>query len=335
MAATIRVSPLQASGRDARALDRCLDAAVARSLWPASISTSAIKTLIRQRMLPSVVHPQRTAWALRSGSRMIGTAVLEPLPWDSKLYRIGIARLELIFASSSRDEQHAAILSLLTHLKRLCHRQRIIHLACRVGYADFGVAQALEEGGFRYTDTTVTLTRPTGEQLATLHTHTIDPATNEDIPTLQRIAAGAFTNGRVDHDPRLPERTNRELYRQWIANACRGRSDVVLVARAGGAVAGFICCNADHQAAKGNATIGFIDLLAVAPTRQGKGIGRSLLRAALAWLDSRVTLVEIRTQLSNNVSILLYQQEGFQMISSGIALPSGHAFHGWFTLRAS
>lgn len=296
------------------------------------MTRAALVRHLRERFLPSDEDRSRWVWAVQAGSRVEAIAALELLPWDSELYGTRIARLEAVAASLRVSDQCAAATAWLAEVGRTCRDQGIAHVAARVGVGDFGVAQALEEAECRYTDTTVTLTRESDQPCQDAGPTVVRVVCEEDIAVLQRIAADAFTSGRVAHDPRFPAARNRELYRRWIANACRGRSEIVLVAITHGAPVGFACCSVDDKASRHlDTTVGFIDLLAVAPRMQGKGLGRALLRGAVARLSPRAQLVEIRTQLSNTVSLSLYQREGFRIVSPGIALPSGHVFHGWFS----
>lgn len=318
------------TGAESKTIDKFLDAALARSPWPAAVNRTALRRLIRHRLAPDASGREPHVWITQEHRRMQGVAALEPLPWDSSLYGLRMARLEWWLDDATPEGQSAAASAMLTPILHACRRQRIDHLAVRVSYGDVGLAQALEARGFRYVDTTVTLTWEAPHRMERAVRHAIRAATVGDVPALQQVAAEAFVSGRVDRDPRLPRPKNRELYRRWIANACRGRSEAVFIATVRGRAVGFICCNRDAQASASlRIPLGFIDLMAVAPRMQGRGIGRALLRAGLAWLSARVKLIEIRTQVSNLVSLALYQQEGFQIMSHGIALPSGHVFHGW------
>jgi len=319
------------SGALGKAFEECLDAALARSAWPKSITRARLVQYRRHQFLPPARGNDQVLWVARSGDRVEGAAVLEPLPWDSDLYGFRMARLMAVFRDGEPATQQRVASSFLTEILRVCRQQAIDHVAVRVGHGDSGLAHALEDAGFRFIDTTVTLTRDTGGSERRQRRAEIRLATPDDIPPLERIASEALVDGRMYHDPWLPKHKHRQLYRRWIANACRGRSDAVFVYLVNRQPVGFVCCNVEREALQWlHTTVGYIDLLAVAPPMQGQGIGRALLRAGVAWLSTRANLVEIRTQVANGVSVSLYQQEGFRILSPGIALPSGHAFHGWF-----
>jgi ribosomal protein S18 acetylase RimI-like enzyme len=86
------------------------------------------------------------------------------------------------------------------------------------------------------------------------------------------------------------------------------------VARDGPRVVGYaVCGRAGHR--------GFVQRLAVAPTRQGRGVGTALLTDGLRWLrrwGARDALVN--TQEDNARSLRLYQRSGFVLEPDGLAV---------------
>ncbi len=298
----------------------CLEAAVNRAAWPRSASRARLIERLRERL-----GGDATSWLVQFGEAVGAVASLQPLPWDAAIYGLRMARLETAFANGDPARQRAAGAALLPAVLQACRRARIQHVAARARAGDTGWAQALETARFSYVDTTITLAWMSGP-VAGAAPPRIRQAVDADLPALQRIAADAMVHGRALHDPWLPAKRGRQMYRAWVTNACRGRSDAVFVWAADGPPAGLVCCNLERGA---DAPVGYVDFLAVAPESQGQGIGRALLRAAMAWLAPRARLVEIRTQLANTVSLILYQQAGFRVCGPGIALPSGHTFHAW------
>ncbi|SUZ65354.1 uncharacterized protein METZ01_LOCUS18208, partial [marine metagenome] len=66
---------------------------------------------------------------------------------------------------------------------------------------------------------------------------------------------------------------------------------------------------------------GFLQRLAVHPTHQGGGLGRSLVADALSWLQKRrATDVLVNTQLGNLTALGLYESMGFTRQSKGLAV---------------
>ncbi|MDP3722108.1 MAG: GNAT family N-acetyltransferase, partial [Candidatus Omnitrophota bacterium] len=264
------------------------------------------------------------------GRRLRAVAIPQALPWDSDIYRMPMARMSVVTGDSETARQYRVTEAVLAPAVALCDDRGVRHLSVRIDHHEYGVAAALGALGFWFVDATVTLMRPVTAPLPRTPQGRNRQASASDIPALQRVAASALVLGRAYHDPGLSLAANRELNRRWIANNCRGRAAQVLVAVDSQGLRGFICCNIDDasKALLGFA-IGIVDLMAVAPAHQGRGVGYELLGAALRWFVSRADVVEIRTQLDNRVGLALYQKAGFCILSNGLALPSGYTFHRW------
>ena len=66
---------------------------------------------------------------------------------------------------------------------------------------------------------------------------------------------------------------------------------------------------------------GFLQRLAVHPTHQGNGLGRSLVADALRWLQKRrVYEVLVNTQIENATALELYESTGFTQKNDGLAV---------------
>jgi ribosomal protein S18 acetylase RimI-like enzyme len=132
------------------------------------------------------------------------------------------------------------------------------------------------------------------------------PATEADIPALERIAAASFHGTRYTSDPRFPADAVARLYPTWITNSVRGYADAVLVAEQAGAVAGFISC---HRGESGEGSIGLVGVDAGA---RGGGMGAQLVHGALGWLaGAGCRDASVVTQGSNVAAQRLYQRAGF------------------------
>ena len=96
-------------------------------------------------------------------------------------------------------------------------------------------------------------------------------------------------------------------------------AQTVFVNSPAGELNGFITCIKEGSYGK-------IGLLGIDPTSQRKGIGSSLVNAALHWFECEgISTVEVVTQGSNIAAQRLYQQAGFR--TSQVQL----WFHKWFT----
>lgn len=322
-----RISYAELDGALGRAFERCLVSSLARSVWPRGIRQAALVAYRKAHF--SSGQPERPQlWALCSGQRLAAVAVWEMLHWDSAQYGMPMARMSLVISDADTRRQCRLTNALLATVLPFSDGRGIRHLAVRVDHQEYGAAVALGARGFRFVDASVTLsTVPDGRPAAPAGIRATEP---RDVAALQMLAVDALSFGRAYHDPRLPVAHNRALVRNWIANNCRGRSQQVFVAARGRSVRGFICCNLDGASGPLlGRRIGYIDLMAVAASHQGRGIGRALMTAALRWFSTRTDLVEIRTQVDNRVALALYQNAGFSIRSNGLALLSGYTFHRW------
>ena len=65
--------------------------------------------------------------------------------------------------------------------------------------------------------------------------------------------------------------------------------------------------------------LGYIDLLAVAPTRQGRGYGREMLRAMLRYMKDRgAEHANLECLADNDVGNALYRSEGFCEVARSV-----------------
>ena len=125
-------------------------------------------------------------------------------------------------------------------------------------------------------------------------------ATEQDIPTLRKMAALAFAQSRFRAPWYAPDDSGR-FYAQWIENAVKGTFDhVCLVFRTdGGQIQGFVSLRrlTEHEAR--------IGLLA------GRGMGEKLMQAALHWAEQQqVSTLRVATQMGNTAALKRYIASG-------------------------
>jgi len=183
--------------------------------------------------------------------------------------------------------------------------------SCRIG-GDGGEALELLTGaGFRPVETLLTFRRPLGKPPEGAPTVTLaGPGDREDCLAIGRAA---FTFDRFHADPEISDSAADRVKEKWVANALNGRADAVLVSRDGGRTTGFNLC----LLAAGEA---IIDLIAIAPDRQGQGLGRRLVAAALDHYRGRAETIAAGTQLANQPSIKLYTAMGFKEYERQVTL---------------
>lgn len=171
-----------------------------------------------------------------------------------------------------------------------------------------GAGTHLSNAGFRKVETLVTFERKTaGRIVEGPITAAVRSGGVEDIPACRRIAVAALRWDRFHADPRIDDRAADTLKADWIENDLRGRADVTFVVEALGNVAGFCAMLLRSDVA-------VIDLIAVDPDRQGQGLGRALVAAALDHYRDRVAAMQVGTQAGNPSSLNFYRSMGFEEI---------------------
>jgi len=142
-------------------------------------------------------------------------------------------------------------------------------------------------------------------------------ATPADHPALHEMVLEAFAPitwaRRADEifGP-LNGKDWRERWRLRIANVLATQH--VLVAESDGRLVAMASATVDHDC-----RLGYIDLLAVAPTCQGRGYGRQMLRRMLAYLKEQgCEHVHLECLEDNHAGNRLYRSEGFVEVARSI-----------------
>lgn len=183
-------------------------------------------------------------------------------------------------------------------------------ISCRLP-ADGAWSAKMEEAGFRPVETLLTLERDFIHPW-TLPVPEAEPALTSDEAACADIGRHAFLFDRFHRDRRnLDDEDGRVadgIKEAWVRNAFAGRADVILVVRRAEGPDGFVLC------LKRGATA-IIDLIAVSPLRQGRGVGRSLVAGVLTHYAQATDRVRVGTQDDNAASIRLYKSFGFMEVS--------------------
>jgi len=67
--------------------------------------------------------------------------------------------------------------------------------------------------------------------------------------------------------------------------------------------------------------VGYLQRLAVDPSYRGRGLGRALVRASLAWTRRRrAASLLVNTQPDNDQAVALYRGEGFNDVAAGLQM---------------
>ncbi len=239
-------------------------------------------------------------------------AVAEYLPWDSQFFGVRIARLA----------GHRLTTEVAAEAESWCHANRIDCLYFLADADDAVTVTIAEARAFHFADLRVTLERPLDNNPAP-PTPAIRMLSPEDLPRLRGIARASHRDSRFYYDPRFPRSRCDALYDAWIERSAGGWADAVLVAECDSVAAGYLSCHLSQSGA------GSIGLIAVAPEYQGKGLGRQLIVASLAYFrEHGMACATVVTQGRNIPSQRLYQRSGF--VTRSVQL----WYHRWFTTEA-
>ena len=142
-----------------------------------------------------------------------------------------------------------------------------------------------------------------------------------DLPRLQEITADSFSSAS-SIDNNMERLLGAFGPGDWktrkvatIAEDCRLQPDGVYIAEdETGAVVGYVTTRLNPLSG-----VGWIPNLAVDPAHQGRGLGRALLRHALAFLKERGMIVaKIETLEQNPIGQSLYPSLGFVEVARQI-----------------
>lgn len=181
----------------------------------------------------------------------------------------------------------------------------------------------LTNAGFYVVDTAITLAWKGGGTIdsADVEVGPMRPAQGDAVLD---IAAKAFRWSRFHLDPRISTELANRIKREWMANYVSGaRGSAVYTAEAGGRIAGFLAVIESSHGAKA----AVIDLLAVAPEFQGRGVGVALVRKFIEDWKDRASELKVGTQAANIRSLRLYENCGFRTAESAFVL-HGHYREG-------
>lgn len=190
----------------------------------------------------------------------------------------------------------------------------------KIPVSDVEGAYVLTQAGFRLVDTLLTFDAPIGRLARGGARDTVGFVQDAEESAVADLAAIAFQQDRFNRDPNIPPDCASRLKRDWASNFFRGqRGRWMVVARKtevgrgvgpdAGKVVGFL------QLLYAPANTMIIDLIAVAPTHTGQGLGKAMIGYAVTHCPD-VETVLVGTQAANVAAARLYETMGFRMASA-------------------
>ncbi len=196
----------------------------------------------------------------------------EEAPWDSRIFGAPVLQVtDIAVRGSSAHADTRAFVRSRDALGALL-------VSCRLAHDRLPESMMLESIGFRFIEMVFQpelelAGLPSAEPLQPL---TVEPARDEDLTAIEAIAASAFTNERFHADPRLPRERADQRYRQWARSSHGHASQRLMALREDGDLVAFFVTEQLPDATC------YWHLTAVAPSAQGRGIGRRAWQTMLA-----------------------------------------------------
>ena len=190
----------------------------------------------------------------------------------------------------------------------------------KVDAVDLAGLGALARAGFQVVEASLTFARATDRAVSPGGEASVEvsPLEARWAPAVLDVAETAFRYSRFHLDPNVTTLGANRVKREWIRSYIEHRrGDQLLVSLAGDQPTGFLAL---LFAARGERQVGVVDLVAVHPAFQGRGIGRHLVAAAIAACRGRADVIEVGTQSANVPSVRLYEDMGFRLVRSGFVL---------------
>jgi ribosomal protein S18 acetylase RimI-like enzyme len=220
---------------------------------------------------------------------------VERLAWDSQFFGARMGRLAADGGSSLTPPAVSGALARARH-------DGFDHVILRVAGGDVAAIRSAESAGMRLVDVGLDLARAPETTQAE---PTVRAAMESDLPWARELAAAAFVHSRFSADPFFTRQQAQAFHRQWVTNLWGGLAQFVLVAADSGRNAGFVCCSRSEQE-------GRIVLIATSESARGRGVGRTLVQAALArFAETDVAEARVKTQAANIAALNLYERCGF------------------------
>jgi len=226
---------------------------------------------------------------------------LEELSFDTEILERKTARLTI----ESQPGDISQMTELIKTIVKDFRKRELEYVITRIKADDFPTIHALESQGFNLVDGFIALE---------LKVDKSEPVSNiregviEDALILQEIAALSFSQTRFYNDSQIKKYQADKIYSEWIRNSILKKvADLVLVFVEKDKVYGFVTIKKN----------GNIPLIAVSKEKQGMGIGKLLIRAALNKLfEWDVKFSSIETQMTNVAALRTYISCGYKITDS-------------------
>jgi GNAT superfamily N-acetyltransferase len=231
-------------------------------------------------------------------------------PWDEPVFHGNTA---IIASIHVRIEEEAA--AAFEVFQGWCYRNHTKLVCCRLPQNQLVECGFLEKQGFRFIELNY---RPVLAGLGGFSEDpeiTISSALSKDAEEISAFAAQIYTTGRLHADPLVGPEIGNRRYGVWAANAFHHPGQRVLKCQMDGHIVAFLVVEQPTPVSR------FWSLVGLAPGLAGKGLGRRVWKAVLAF-HHREGVEEVSTSIStHNLAVHnLYASLGFRFPAPTITL---------------
>lgn len=238
-------------------------------------------------------------------SKISGLGYYTDSEFDSKILNRKVGKI-VKFLARTKESKKKLIQQVLIASKYA----EIKYLSFRFPH-DIQLIHILEDLQFHYSDSILYMYK-------TLHkspyvSQCISTYKESDSLSLLNIASESFLYGRFYSDESVSIHQANEIYREWTKNSLEKRMcDQTYVYRNGLDPIGFITMKILRTNENSLFSVGSIELLCVDGRYRGRGIGKSLLDAAIKYFYlNKIKVALIDTQVINIPAFSLYTKYGF------------------------
>lgn len=270
-----------------------------------------------------IVHESSTIFCVTGeDNHLYLRGKLTPADWDSEILGFSCAKIQIYRHTDryQKDYPHYLV-CLMDRLLAYADTQGYDFLSIRTDH-DVRLFQCLAQYNFNFIESQLTFNRSLSKRNLppTLGSVETRLASANDLEACQRIADDALTLSRYHSDPNIGCELGRRIKREWVKSNLSGRARCY-VACIDHQVVGFIQLRETFDE---DASV--IDLIAVDPSFQRRGIGKSLVNQAFVhyWhtMLGHVNL-HVSTQAHNLNAVRFYEKSGFNLIRLS------ETFHRW------
>jgi ribosomal protein S18 acetylase RimI-like enzyme len=241
------------------------------------------------------------------------------LKWDSLHFGFPMASLKYLVGNSS-DFKY-----LLDSFEIWLSKNNIKYLSCRCNLNEFDLINALHDEGFETVTNKLMLRLKENYKCERNEYINIRPLIDSDVNQILTIIEKKFKLTRFHKDSAFKNNLASSVYVKWFMHLNKNKTASVLVSKIDSKIDGFVMYTDGIDLYKSLGKKfhhGFISLIATLENDKIKGVGKSLLSAAIKDMIERkgLQVIYANTDSRNIPSIMMFQKTGFHVFAGLIEL---------------